>query len=432
MDEKGKKKITRRDFMKKVGKGAVLASVAPILPRLAKPARAAERDHILIGRPLPITGPVSVFAENTPWLDDRAVDAINKDGGIYIEEYGKQLPIKVKILDTESNPTKAGELSARLILRDKVDLMYVSHTPATVAPTAANCERYKVPCVSTMNPVEMWLPGGPFHWSFDPSFSVKDFTASFVQMWPDVQTNNVVGLLAQNDVDGMAWADASNAVLKPMGYTIVDLGRFPIGSPDYTAFISGWKKEKVEIIFANMAPPDFATLWRQCFREGFIPKICTVGRATSYPSAVEALGGDLGLGTSSEAPWHPNWPFKSSLTGESARELANAWESFSGKQWSAPLGGALSGYEVVADALRRAKTLDKEKIRRAIADTKIETVQGPVKFGEDNAAVVPSAGLQWAKGDKWKYKCVLVANGNYKMIPTEGKLRSIRELREMS
>jgi len=40
-----------------------------------------------------------------------------------------------------------------------------------------------------------------------------------------------------------------------------------------------------------------------------------------FPTAVEAIGGDLGLGTSTEAVWHPSYPFKSSLTGESGRQL---------------------------------------------------------------------------------------------------------------
>ena len=102
-------------------------------------------------------------------------------------------------MDTESNPSKAGDVGSKLILNDNVDIMYVSATPATVSPVAAACERFKVPCVSTMMPVEMFLLGGPFTWSFDASFSVRDYMASFLPMWDDVKTNKIVGLLAQND-----------------------------------------------------------------------------------------------------------------------------------------------------------------------------------------------------------------------------------------
>ena len=432
MKNKKKKGMTRRDFIKKVGYTAGAIGVSAAFPKIIKPARAAAKDHILIGRPLPLTGPVAAFTESTPWLDNRAIDQINKDGGIYIKEYKKKLPLKVKILDTESSPTKAGELGSRLILKDKIDIMYVSATPATVTPVSGVCERFKMPSVSTMMPVEMFLHGGTYQWCFDASMSVRDFMASFLQAWDQVETNKVVGLCAQNDADGIAWANSAGRACGPRGYTIVDLGRFPPGSRDYTTQINGWKKGNVEILFANMAPPDFTTLWRQCHRMGFIPKVCTAGRAGLFSSAMVAIGGDLGIGVTSEAVWLPAFPFKSSLSGETAQEFSDAYEKASGKQWSQPLGGCHAGYEIVADALRRAQTLDKETLRKALADTDLMTLQGPAKFTEKNIAISPSGCLQWVKGKKFPFEAVLVSNGNYKNLIVKGKTVSIRKLKGMS
>jgi branched-chain amino acid transport system substrate-binding protein len=428
---KKKQNISRRDFIKKLSFTAAAVGMSSAVPKLLKPARAASRDHILIGRPLPITGPVSAFTTVSPWIDNKAIADMNKEGGIYIKEAGKKLPVRVKIVDTESDPAKAGDVASKLVLNDEIDIMYVSATPATVSPVAAICERFKIPCVSTMMPVEMFLLGGPFIWTFDASFSVMDYMASFLPMWNDVQTNKVVGLLAQNDPDGVAWADGSKNALGSAGYKVIDIGRFPAGTMDYSTIISGWKKENVEILFANMSPPDFTKVWRQCFRENFIPKICTVGRALMFPTAVEAIGEDLGLGTSTEAVWHPSYPFKSSLTGESGKELADAYESSTGKQWTAPLGGLYGGYEIVADVLKRAQTLDKESLRQAFAATNLNTIQGQIKFTEKNIAIVPSGGLQWIKGKKFPFHPVLVSNGNYKMLPKEAKMVSIHELRGM-
>jgi branched-chain amino acid transport system substrate-binding protein len=428
-EQEGQEGLSRRDFIKKAGLAAAAVGVSSTLPRFAKPARAAVKDHILIGRPLPMTGPVSAFTGASPWIDNKAIADINKDGGIFIKEAGKKLPVRVKIVDTESDPTKAGDAGSKLILNDNVDIMYVSCTPATVSPVAAACERYKVPCVSTMMPVEMFLLGGPFTWSFDASFSVGDYMASFLQIWDAVPTNKRVGLLAQNDPDGVAWAEASNRNLKGAGYNVIDLGRFPPGTMDYGTIIAGWKKENVEIMFGNMSPPDFARVWRQAFRENFIPKIATIGRAAMFPAAVEALGGDLGLGVTSEALWHPSYPFKSSLTGETSRQIADAYEAQSGKPWIVSIGGCYSGFEVIADVLKRAQTLDKEAIRKAFAATNINTLQGPTKFNEKNVAVTPTGGLQWIKGKKFPYDCVLVSNGNYKSLPVEAKAVSIRDLR---
>jgi branched-chain amino acid transport system substrate-binding protein len=428
MDQSGKKNITRRDFIKKASSAAGAMVVSSAVPGFLKSAR-AQKDHILIGRPLPMTGPIAAFAESAPWLDNRALDEINKDGGIYIKEAGKKLPLKVKILDTESNPSKAAELGSRLIAREKVDLMYVSATPATVNPVAGVCERYGVPSVSTMMPVEMFLHAGKYHWAFDASVSVRDMSAAYLDSWTQVETNKTVGLLAANDEDGMAWANGAKHVLEPAGYKIIDLGRFPAGTRDFTTFISGWKKEKVEILFANLTPPDFATAWRQCYREAFLPKICGIGRALLFPSAVEALGGGIGLGTSTEVLWHPAYPFKSSLTGGSCQDLADAYESATGKQWTQPIGGYYSGYEIIADVLRRAQTLDKETIRRAFADTNLDTICGPIKFSDKNIAITPVGLIQWLKGTKFPFEPKIVSGGKYKSIVPQAKLVSLQDLR---
>ncbi len=428
MEKKNSKGITRRDFIKKVGYTATAVGISSSVPKLLKPARAAQKAHILVGRPIPTTGPVAAFNESSPWIDNKAVAEINKDGGIYIKEFGKKLPVKVSIQDTESNPTKAAELASKLILKDKIDFMYTSSTPATGSPVSAVCERLKMPCVITAVPLEMWLPGGPYHWTFNAGVSVMHFAKVFLQAWEQVDTNKIVGLCAQNDADGVAWAQGAAAVAKPAGYKIIDFGRFPPGTSDYTSQINGWKEQNVEILNSNMAPPDFIALWRQCHQMGFRPKICVAGRAAIFSSAMEALGDWLGLGILCEAIWLPSWPYKSSLTGWSARQLCDMYENATGKQANQIMGPNFSGYEIVADVFRRAQTLDREAVRKALAATDIDTIQGPTKFREDNTAVIPAGCQQWMKGKRFKYEAILVANGDFKELPIERKTVSLREL----
>jgi ABC-type branched-subunit amino acid transport system substrate-binding protein len=76
-------------------------------------ARRPERDYILIGHPNPSTGPLSVMGETSPWAYEKAIAAINASGGIAIWERGLKLPVKVKMVDTESDPSKAIGLATR-------------------------------------------------------------------------------------------------------------------------------------------------------------------------------------------------------------------------------------------------------------------------------------------------------------------------------
>ncbi|MBW2065815.1 MAG: ABC transporter substrate-binding protein [Deltaproteobacteria bacterium] len=416
--------IGRREFMKKsavVVGGAMTSGL--VLPGMVGRSRGAKREYILIGRPNPSTGPIADFGAATPWVDERVLAEINKDGGIYIKEFKKKVPVKVKIMDTESNPTKAGEIASRLIMRDKVDLMVFFHTPDTVNPVTSICERFRVPGISLDAPLEPWLEGGPYKWVFHAFWSVeKDIVPVYTGMWEQIETNKVVGVLMANDPDGVSWSAIFKRVAESMGYRVVDLGRFPYGLKDFSPFINGWKKEGVEILLGNTIPPDFATAWRQCHRLGFKPKVATIGKAILFPSAVGALGGDLPNGLTTEVWWSPHHPFKSSLTGETSREMCDAWIRDTGKEWTQPIGYKHAGYEIAVDVLRRAQTLDREVLRRAIADTDMDTIVGHIKYNQENYSRTPLVGGQWVRGEKWPWELKIVYNKEHPYIPLTGKI----------
>lgn len=426
-EKKSLEKLNRREFVKKtaIAAGTVLAA-ANSLPKLSRTAEAASRDYILIGRPNPTTGPLASFGEGTPWADDIAIKEINKDGGIYIKKLGKKLPIKVKIIDTESNPTKAGEVAARLIVRDKVDLMLFYHTPDTVNPVSSICERYQIPAISLDAPLEPWLEGGPYKWSFHAFWSVeKDIVPVYTGIWDEIKTNKKVGVLMANDPDGVSWSKVFKEVGEKMGYELFDLGRFPYGLQDFSPFINSWKEKKVEILLANTIPPDFITAWRQCRRLGFVPKVATVGKALLFPSVAKALGGDLANGISTEVWWSPYHPFSSSLSGTTAKQMCDRWTNETGKEWLQPLGFKYAGYEIVADVLKRAASLDKDTIRQTIAKTDINTIVGPIKYNSENYARTPLVGGQWTKGTRFPWKIDITYNKTAPNIPLTGKTFSM-------
>jgi len=61
-------------------------------------------------------------------------------------------------------------------------------------------------------------------------------------------------------------------------------------------------------------------------------------------------------------------------------------------------GPAYACVQALANAIERAGTLDREKIRDAIAAVNMMTVIGPLKFRPDGTGVVVFFGVQWQKG----------------------------------
>ena len=418
--EKGKQDgVTRRKFIKMVGAAGVAAAGSSFLPRKL---RAAERDYILVGHPMASTGPLSAFGETAAFAGELGSAEINKNGGIFLKDLGKKLPVRMKPVDSESDPTKAGEVASKLILQDKVDMMFVMSTPATANPVSAMCERYEIPCITGL-PYEGWMTGGPYKWTFNYFFNIGQMGDLFIDMWDEFadKTNKVVGAVWPNDPDGITLAEVFTKKLGPRGYKLVDVGRHPFGMQDFTAFINTWKKEKVEILTGCPIPPDFAVLIRQCKQNQFYPKIATIAKAMLFPSAAEALGGNLADGITSEIWWTPMHPFKSSLSGASCKQLAEAWTAKTKRQWTQPLGADYAGLELVADILTRAGSLDKNKIREAISKTDKDTIFGHVKFNEKNYAQTPLVGGQWVKGKQWPWDLQITNNKMSPQIPTTAK-----------
>lgn len=396
--------------------GGALGLTLPGCKRSADTGGATR--EVVIGYVSPQTGPLAPFAAADAFIVERAVKALDAKA---ITVDGKKARFRVQRVDSESNPTKAGEAAQGLIARDKVDLVVVAHTPDTTNPVGAVCEATRTPCISTAAPIGPWLSGAPYEWTYHFFWDLPDIIKVFTGMWDSLPTNKVVGGLWPNDPDGSAWAEAFTRALTDKGYKVIDPGRYPNGTTDFTVFVQKWKEAGVEIVTGVPIPPDWAACWRQCAQQGYKPKIASIGKAILFPAAVEALGGGLAEGLSSEVWWSPAHPFKSSLSGETAAELAGAFP----QQWSQPLGFVYALFEIVGDVLARAQSTDKEQVRKALAATKLDTIVGPIQFDDKHVGRTPLVGGQWTKGARYPWDLRVVYNETAPAIPKTAALKAI-------
>ena len=139
---------------------------------------------------------------------------------------------------------------------------------------------------------------------------------------------------------------------------------------------------------------------------------------------IESLG-ERGNGLSSEVWWSPNHPFSSSLTGASAKDLADGYSASSGRPWTQPIGFKHALFEVVADVIGRAEDLeDPEAIIASIVATDLDTIVGPVNWAKgpiNNVTKTPLVAGQWQReGSGFELK--VVANAAAPEIPVNGEL----------
>lgn len=430
--------IDRRTLLR-----TTVASGAALAAGVSAPAVAQQRP-IKLGYVSPQTGPLAAFAEADNFIITNFKAATK--GGIKVGN--ATVPIDVVVKDSQSNPNRAAEVAKDLIVQDKIDLMLVASTPETTNPVSTQCEIEEVPCISSVAPWQPWFiarqanPGGgppawkPFNYTYHFFWGLEDVIAVYTNMWSQVPTNKSVGGLFPNDGDGNAWGDkvvGFPPVLQKDGYKLTDPGRYQDLTDNFSAQISAFKQANCEIITGVVIPPDFTTFWKQALQQGFKPKVASIGKAILFPSAVEALGAD-GNNLSSEVWWSPNHPFKSSLTGATAKALAGDYESATKKQWTQPIGFVHALFELAVDVLKRTPQRgDAKAMVAAIAATNLDTIVGHIQwnganlppFAQKNVAKTPLVGGQWRLKSGNKYDIIITDNRTFPAIPVGGKMEPI-------
>ncbi len=415
---------TRRGFLA----GATVALSAPAL--LTGTRAYAANPTLRIGHVSPRTGPLAGFAE----ADEYVLSAIQEAFSGGLENNGKSWNIEIISKDSQSNPNRAAEVAADLILGEEVDIIVAASTPDTVNPVSDQAEVNEVPCITTDCPWQPYffgrngVPGEGFQSTYHFFWGLEDVIGAFLDMWGKSGVTKTVAGLFPNDADGNAWGHPELGLPKPLaaaGYDLIDPGRYQPLSDDFSNQIAAFKSAGCEIVTGNMIPPDFATFWSQAAQQGFNPKVVTIGKALLFPSVIESLG-DRGDGLTSEVWWSPNHPFSSSLTGASSKELAGDYSTATGRPWTQPIGFKHALFEVVADVVKRAADLeDPAAIVSAIAATNLNTIVGPVNWANgpiNNVTKTPLVAGQWQKdGDGFELQ--IVANSAAPEIPVTADLK---------
>ncbi len=419
-----KKLTTRRSVL-----GGLAAGVAA--PAILRSTRAyAQSPTIKVGFVTPSTGPLAGFAE----ADDYILEGLQAHFAGGVENNGKSYGIEIIKKDSQSNPNRAAEVAAELILDDEVDIITAAATPDTTNPVADQAEINEIPCITTDAPWQPYFfgrggnPAEGFSYTYHFFWGLEDIIANFTGLWNDSGVAKKVGGLFPNDADGNAWGHPELGLPTPLaaqGFELTDPGRYQPLTDDFSSYISAFKDAGCEIVTGVMIPPDFGTFWSQAAQQGFQPKVATVGKALLFPSAIEALG-PRGIGLTSEIWWSPNHPFNSSLTGTSAGDLAGGYSSATGRPWTQPIGFKHALFEVVADVIGRAEDLeDADAVSAAIAATNISTIVGDVNWSNGpvpNVSKTPLVSGQWQDNGNG-VELVITNNSHAPEIPVGGELQ---------
>lgn len=371
-----------------IGVGALL--LAACQPKTADDA--ATGGDIVIGATLPLSGALQSFGSFQKWGYEHAVAEINATGGITVG--GVQRTVRLVIRDDKTDANVAASNIDTLVSADHAVALLGSCTPPLVIAASLAAERNATPIVSGCAPLVSFRGARQWTWAWDLFFNDPDLAEAPFRTLADlnVVTNKRIAILHDNSADGAVvggklWPELA----AKYGYQVVANAEFPVDTTDFSASVQQARKSGADIVLVDTVTPQMVSIRKQMAAAGFTPKVLVMEKGAEPAQFAEAVG-ELADGVIVGGYWDPSFQFAG------AASLGAAFTSETGRSVSQHIADSYTAARVLLDAIAAAASLDKQKINAAIGVTDRTYPVGPVKFGDNHAAALEIAELQWQGG----------------------------------
>ncbi len=372
--------------------GVIAAAAVATLAVSVSAAKAA--DVIKIGAPLALTGGLADEAKKQDLVWGMWLDKVNAAGGINVG--GKKMKVEIVKYDYQTDGQRAAQLAEKLITDDKVDFMFAPFGSGHTKIVAAVAERYQTPlvaCASSSESVFDQSLKNLFGTLAPNGASTNGMVAYFKDKNPDVKK---IAVLGRDDVFPKSMAQGMSAAAKAAGLNVVYDQLYAVGTMDHSASVSTIKAAAPDWIYVTGYTQDLILVRKQMVDLGVKAKIITMITGPAYKEFTDGLG-DLANGITSWTWWHHATKYNGVGVWPSTE---NFYNEFVAKTKSDPdyIHASCAAVAVVLqNAIERAGSIDKAKVRDALAKTDIVTFYGPVKFspnGMNQARNVPVIQVQ--------------------------------------
>ncbi len=348
---------------------------------------AATQAPIKIGASLSLTGTYAALGQNQSRGYQLCAKHVNEKGGVL----GRK--IEFVLYDDQSQPATGVRLYEKLITQDKVDVVMGPYSSAITEAVANINEKYKMPMVAPMaSTTSIFKKGRKF------VFMVQSPAEVYLEGLIDMAAKRglkTVALINEDTLFPKATVQGTIELAKKKGLQVVFVEAYPKGNTDFSAILTKIRAANPDVLGGATYFDDAVAITRQMKELNVNPKMYGVTVGGDLPKFYELLGKTAEFVYGS-TQWEPELPYSG------AKEFSEAHKKeFPGADLSYHAAGGYGGCQVLVEAIRRAGSLDGEKIREQILKLDMNTVYGGFKVDQDGFQISHRmVTFQWQEGRK--------------------------------
>jgi branched-chain amino acid transport system substrate-binding protein len=326
---------------------------------------AVAAEDVKVGILLPLSGPVAPIGQNNRRGHALAIDEINAAGGIKSLGGAKLVMIDG---DTQGNP-KVGIQEAEKLASRGVSVILGAYQSNVTFPTTQIAEKVGVPYIDPVAIADSITEGRNFKYTFKiapkASWYARD-QLKFIK-WVGEKSQRPVKrivLMYEDTLFGQSTSKGQEASAKELGIEVVEKIAYPAETPDMTPTISRIKQIAPDALVLVSYIADAVLITKTMKELGVDIPIMGTSAGHIDPAYIANLGA-LAEASFTVGEWNPD------LKKAGAAKIAERFQAKFGLPMNGHAAETYMATMVLADALERAKSADRAKLREALAQTNL-------------------------------------------------------------
>jgi branched-chain amino acid transport system substrate-binding protein len=359
--------------------------------------QAEEMDapaEVVIGNPIALTGPNNAGASLSQipsydlWVED-----VNAAGGIYVEEYDRQIPVRLDRVDDTSDIGTAVQLVQQMISDEEIHFILPPWGTAANFAIAQDISDAQTPILGcTVGHRDLVENSENFPYFYTVLNQASDQGAALVELLQELGVETA-GIIHHTDQFGLEFNEAVEPALLEAGIELVIKETYPPNPEDLSQTLRAVQAAEPEAFLAFSYPGETFLMTGQAIEIGFNPDLFMAAVGVAFPPYRDTFGpaaeGVIGTGA-----WNPT------VDAEDAQGYFDRHVEMHGAEpdrWAS--AACYASGQILQQAIEAAGTLDPVAVKEALDTTEFNTILGSFSFENQVNPVYPGQIGQWQDGE---------------------------------